>query len=80
MRLMRHKRHEQTSDREENEQWLTTREIAEVLRVHQRTVQRWISSSRLKATKVGPKIWRVCKQDLDNFLANQDTNRDEVES
>ncbi|NJL56642.1 helix-turn-helix domain-containing protein [bacterium] len=45
--------------------------MAEILRVHQRTVQRWISSNRLKATKVGLKILRVRKQDLDEFLESQ---------
>jgi excisionase family DNA binding protein len=56
---------------EDKEQFLTTHEIAEILRVHQRTVQRWISSNRLKAMKVGPKILRVRKQDFDEFLESQ---------
>jgi len=68
---MRQERHGQGDNGEENERFLTTNEIAEILRVHQRTVQRWISSNRLKATKVGPKILRVRKQDLDEFLESQ---------
>lgn len=68
---MRQERHEQENNGGENEKFLTTNEIAEILRVHQRTVQRWISSNRLKATKVGPKILRVRKQDLDEFLESQ---------
>jgi len=68
---MRQKRHGQEDNSGENEKFLTTNEIAEILRVHQRTVQRWISSNRLKATKVGPKILRVRKQDLDEFLESQ---------
>lgn len=75
---MRHKRSNQTDSNEEDEQLLTTGEIAQILRVHQRTVQRWISNNQLKAMKVGPKIWRVRKQDLDNFLANQDTAQEEA--
>lgn len=59
------------------EKLLSTSEIAEILRVHQRTIQRWISSNRLKATKVGPKILRVRKQDLDKFL--EDHNQDDQE-
>lgn len=51
-----------------------------MLRVHQRTVQRWISSNQLKATKVKPKSWRVSKQDLHNFFINQDTEQEEAES
>lgn len=76
---MQHDRHEQ-GDSGENKQLLTTHEIAEILRVHQRTVQRWISSNRLKATKAKPKIWRVRKQDLDNFLASEDNNPEEAAS
>ncbi len=70
-RIMRQERHGQEDNGGENEKFLTTNEIAEILRVHQRTVQRWISSNRLKATKVGPKILRVRKQDLDEFLESQ---------
>lgn len=55
----------------EDRQFLTTNEIAKILRVHQRTVQRWLSSNQLKATKVGPKVLRVRRQDLDKFLERQ---------
>ncbi|PIG91312.1 helix-turn-helix domain-containing protein [Gloeocapsopsis sp. IPPAS B-1203] len=74
---MRQKRQEQGEHRGENEQFLTTNEIAEILRVHQRTVQRWISSNRLKATKVGPKILRVRRQDLNEFLESQNQDHQE---
>jgi excisionase family DNA binding protein len=74
---MRQKRQEQEGNSEENEQFLTTNEIAQILRVHQRTVQRWISSNRLKATKVGPKILRVRREDLNKFLESQDKDHQE---
>lgn len=74
---MRHKRQKSENNSEENSQLLTTNEIAEILRVHQRTVQRWISSNRLKAIKVGPKILRVRQQDLNEFLENQNRNYQE---
>ncbi|MBU7583160.1 MAG: helix-turn-helix domain-containing protein [Nostoc sp. TH1S01] len=74
---MRHKRQEQENNSVEKSQLLTTHEIAEILRVHQRTVQRWISSNRLKAIKVGPKILRVRQQDLNEFLENQNKDYQE---
>jgi excisionase family DNA binding protein len=74
---MRHKRQQKEDNGGENEQFLTTSEIAEILRVHQRTVQRWISSNRLKATKVGPKILRVRRQDLEEFLDSQNQDYQE---
>lgn len=69
---MRYMRQKAENNSGESEQLLTTNEIAQILRVHQRTVQRWISSNRLKATKVGPKIFRVRKKDFDEFLGGHD--------
>jgi excisionase family DNA binding protein len=56
------------NESEEDISFLTTIEVAQLLRVHQRTVQRWISSNNLKATKVWPRIWRIRQKDLDEFL------------
>lgn len=65
----------------ENEEFLTTHEIAEILRVHQRTVQRWIASDRLKATKIDPRIFRIRRRDLKEFLESHDRERrEEAES
>lgn len=74
---MRQEQRKQEGYRGENEKFLTTNEVAEILRVHQRTVQRWISSNRLKAIKVGPKVLRVRKQDLDEFLESQNQGNKE---
>uniref|UniRef100_UPI0030DB581F helix-turn-helix domain-containing protein n=1 Tax=Nostoc sp. UHCC 0870 TaxID=2914041 RepID=UPI0030DB581F len=65
---MRHKRYNPEGNSGESKQFLTTNEIAEILRVHQRTVQRWISSNSLKAKKVETKILRVRRRDFDEFL------------
>ncbi|MEH2319248.1 helix-turn-helix domain-containing protein [Nostoc sp.] len=65
---MRQDAEHNNNETEEDISFLTTIEVAELLRVHQRTVQRWISSNNLKATKVGPRIWRIRKKDLDEFL------------
>ncbi|MEQ8542029.1 MAG: helix-turn-helix domain-containing protein [Coleofasciculus sp. D1-CHI-01] len=62
---------------EDNRQLLTTAEVAQRLRVHQRTVQRWISSGRLPATKVGPRIWRISPEDLKKFLGNKPSDSQE---
>ena len=50
------------------QEWLTTAEVATRLRVHQRTVQRWVTSGQLRATRVGPKVQRIRVKDLDAFL------------
>ncbi|MDE2218713.1 MAG: helix-turn-helix domain-containing protein, partial [Patescibacteria group bacterium] len=41
----------------EIEKLFTIEEIAEILRVHTRTVTRYIESGRLKASKLG--VWRI---------------------
>ena len=45
---------------------LTIEEVAEILRVSSRSVNRYIESVRLKASKLG--VWRIKQSDLDRFL------------
>lgn len=45
---------------------LTIEEVAEILRVSSRSVNRYIESGRLKASKLG--VWRIKRSDLDAFL------------
>ena len=44
----------------------TINEIAKILKVHSRTINRYIESGRLKASKLG--VWRIKQSDLDAFL------------
>lgn len=46
---------------------LTVREVAEMLRVHQRTAYRLITSGSIKAIKIGSQ-WRVPERALMDFL------------
>ncbi|OGH88106.1 MAG: hypothetical protein A3J93_05650 [Candidatus Magasanikbacteria bacterium RIFOXYC2_FULL_42_28] len=48
------------------EKLFTITEIAKILRVHTRTVNRYIESGRLKASKLG--TWRIRQSDLNAFL------------
>ncbi len=45
---------------------LTLKEVAETLRVSERSVFRYIHSGKLKATKIG--YWRIAQKDLGKFL------------
>ena len=45
---------------------LTIEEVAEILRVSARSVNRYIVSGKLKASKIG--WWRIKQSDLDEFL------------
>ena len=48
------------------EKLLTVKEVAEILRVSERTIMRYIYSKRLKATKVGQ--WRIAQGDVDSCI------------
>lgn len=50
----------------EIEKLFTIEEIAKILRVHTRTVTRYIEAGRLKASKLG--VWRIKQSDLNTFL------------
>jgi len=45
----------------------TTQEVAEIAKVHQRTVFRYIKNGKLKAIKVFGQ-WRIKKEDLDKLI------------
>jgi len=45
---------------------LTIREVAKILRVSERSVNRYIEYGKLKASKIGQ--WRIKQSDLDKFL------------
>jgi excisionase family DNA binding protein len=45
-------------------EWMTIREVAELLRVSEVTVSRWIKQGRLPAARVGPRALRIRRDDL----------------
>lgn len=47
--------------------FLTVKEVANTLRVSQRSVMRYIKAKRLRATKIGQ--WRIKRTDLDIFIS-----------
>ena len=45
---------------------LTIKEVAQILRVSERSVNRYIEAGRLRASRIGQ--WRIKQSDLDRFL------------
>ena len=45
---------------------LTIKEVAKILRVSERSVNRYIESGRLRASRIGQ--WRIKESDLEKFL------------
>jgi len=53
---------------------LTIKEVAKYLRVSERSVNRYIESGRLRASRIGQ--WRIKESDLEKFLKeNSNTKR-----
>jgi excisionase family DNA binding protein len=55
----------------EEEFFLTPQEVSDLLQVSVQTVRRWIKDEELPAYKVGPRMWRIRKVDLDKWLEQQ---------
>jgi len=47
---------------------LTIKEVAKVLKVSRRTVYRWIDSGDLRVARIGRKTYRVFESDLKKFI------------
>ncbi len=45
---------------------LTIKEVAKILRVSERSINRYIESGRLRASRIGQ--WRIKESDLEKFL------------
>jgi excisionase family DNA binding protein len=45
---------------------LTIKEVAKILRVSERSVNRYIEAGRLRASRIGQ--WRIKESDLEKFL------------
>jgi excisionase family DNA binding protein len=54
------------------DEFLTVREVAEMLKLNQQTVRDWIDSGELPVTRVGNRRVRIARSDLVRFL---DTSR-----
>ena len=52
---------------------LTLKETAQILRVSERTIMRYLKSGKLKASKIGQ--WRIKEIDLNRFLKENLSNR-----
>jgi excisionase family DNA binding protein len=51
------------------EKYFTVEQISEMLKMHPKTIQRYIREGKLRATKLG-KSWRVSGHDLSQFYEN----------
>lgn len=55
------------------EKLFVLKEAAQILRVSERTVMRYLKSGKLKASKVGQ--WRIKESDLEKFLKENSNSK-----
>lgn len=56
----------------EDKAMLKPTDVARRLNVNRATVTRWIRQGKLKATRLGEKLYRISEEDLEAFL-NEDS-------
>jgi excisionase family DNA binding protein len=56
-------------------QFLTPKEVAEILGVHQKTVHHWLRIGKLAGTKISYRAWRIPRSALDEFVAQNSNVR-----
>lgn len=57
--------------------YYTVEQVAELLTMHPKTIQRYIREGKLKAKKVG-KSWRIYEQDLREYMKGSDVDDDNL--
>jgi excisionase family DNA binding protein len=62
-----------TANSRKEQLFLTPQEVSDLLQISVQTVRRWIKEEDLPAYKVGPRVWRIRKTDLNTWLEQQRT-------
>ncbi len=61
-------------------QFLNTKEVAEILGVHQKTVHQWLRTGRLSGTKISYRAWRIPRSALEDFIEQNSNTRPKITS
>ncbi len=56
-------------------QFLTPKQVAEILGVHQKTVHNWLRTGKLPGTKISYRAWRIPRLALENFVAQNSNSQ-----
>ena len=50
------------------DKYYTPEDVSEILLVGSQTVKTWMKQGKLKASKFGPRLWRISESDLQSFI------------
>jgi excisionase family DNA binding protein len=56
------------------DEMLTPKEVAKMLKVSDFAIRKWLKEKKLRGVKLGD-LWRIRKQDLDEFINNNLTEK-----
>ena len=59
------------------EEYLTQKEVAEKLRIHERTVRRLLSGGKLPGVRIGEKTWRISAAALKAYVEGGEKQKDQ---
>lgn len=59
-------------------EYLTINQVCDILHLHRNTVENWLRSEKLKGYKMGGKLWRALRTDVDEMVLR--TNKEENEN
>jgi excisionase family DNA binding protein len=58
----------------EETQFLTPKEVAGILGVHQKTIHLWLRTGKLEGTKISYRTWRIPRTSFEAFLKDKSNN------
>ena len=50
------------------QEYYTLKEVSEILSIKVKTLYKWVNEGKLKSVKIGGKLVRVKKEDLEEFI------------
>ena len=60
----------------ELDEWMTTNEVAGLLKVHPETVKRWLRSGEMRGSLLGDRTgWRVSRGEVQRFMEDRETGK-----
>lgn len=62
----------------DNNTFYTPKEAAALLGVHQITVYRWLNDGSLRGVRLGPKLWRIPRSEIERMTQMEPETKDEV--